>query len=326
MPSCLSSWSLACWYWPKLGRVDRLGGVLGEADHLAEVAQADVDLPGLVDDRRRRAARSDRQVLVAEVALGLEVEVQVDRLVGDAGGQAEGAQRLDPLDLERALGVRIGGEQPRDVEVGAHERVARQALEVGVERRLGEVVVALGARERGVEQLVRAGDDQRVVLDREAVAVVLVERRAGLLAALLGAGLLQRVGELAAVLGLDRADEVVRVAFGGEGLGVHGADHERVAEQRLDVVVVGDVPAARLDLLLELLLDLPTERQLVHERGEVLVLAALHVRVDRDDERRVLGQEAEPGLERAARAAAVTAPAAGDRDRDREDGQGQGKT
>ena len=193
--------------------VHRLGRALAEAEHLRRVAQPRADLAGQVQHGRALVAAGEREVLLGEVAaVGAELEVHVDLVVLEGCGRAERAQRVDPLDLARVRGVGIGGDQLLKVAVHAQQRVLRQAVGSLVERLLGQPVVGVALLQRGLELRLGAGHHQHVVLDREGVAVVvLVELGAGLLARLFRLLLVERVLELALVLDLDRADEVLVV-------------------------------------------------------------------------------------------------------------------
>ena len=90
-----------------------------------------------------------------------------------------------------------------------------------------------------------------------------------------------------------------RVAAAQERRRVGGADHERVAEQRDDVLLEVDPGGLLGERAQDELLDRPAERELLEDRVERLVLVAVRVRVDHDGERRVLGQVAQRAVERA---------------------------
>ena len=95
--------------------------------------------------------------------------------------------------------------------------------------------------------------------------------------------------------------------------------YEVVAEQRLDVVLVGQAAAADPQRLGDAALDRGPERELVEQRDRVLELLVVGVRLDRDDRQRVTRHVAEGVVERAARGA--LAAATGDRGRDRRERQ-----
>jgi hypothetical protein len=103
----------------------------------------------------------------------------------------------------------------------------------------------------------------------------------------------ERVG----VLYLYRGHEVAVRARQERGR-IGRADHERIAEQRLDVLVVGDALGARLELVAQRLGYAPAPGEAPEDLLERLVLVALDVRVDRHRERRPGRDVGERGLER----------------------------
>ena len=160
----------------------------------------------------------------------------------------------------------------------------------------------------------RARHHDRVVLDREDRAVLVVERRAGDLADLARLAPFDQLVELVPVLDLERRHEAV-VAVAEERAHPRGSDDERIAEQRLDVAVEIEPADGALELRLDERLDLLVEGKLADDLVQRLELIALEVRLDRDGERRLLGQVAERRIERAAAVAAATTEADGEQAR-----------
>ena len=99
-------------------------------------------------------------------------------------------------------------------------------------------------------------------------------------------------------------EDVRRLRARGAGAG--DSEHRVVAQKRLDVLVVVDV-RARIEGVLELLLHLAAEGELAEQVVDLLPLAAVRVRVDRDDDRRPLRHVVQRGAEPAAGALAAAA-------------------
>ena len=153
-----------------------------------------------------------------------------------------------------------------------------------------------------VKELLGAREDHHVVLDGEHGAVVLVDGRAGLLALLGRPRLVDQAVERVRVLHLDGGHEVVVLRVVGEGGHVRRADHERVPEQRLHVLLEVDVLLAAGKLLREHLLHrLDAQRELGEQGVDRLDLVALEVGVDRDGERGLRGHVGQRLVERPGR-------------------------
>jgi hypothetical protein len=294
-----------------------LGCAKQERRRQALVAVSARHLSVATQDLGRLIARGEREVrFLHGVRVGVEREVERHVLVVERDGRSGRTQRCDPRQraqpLELAHPRALGG--ALQVAVDAHERVVLQVRERIVEL-AGQVLVAVGAVESLAEHGLAAREDEHVAVSRESEArpAHAVELGAAQLACALEVfdppeHLSQRV----LVRGAERDDQPGQELV-SESSGIGDADGELVPEQRLQIVLVGQVerlrPSAQkvLDALLVLAADEPVE---------VAELVTVDVRRDDGGDGRV-GREVRQDLQLLAAAdGAVATPAAGGEQRD----------
>ena len=180
-----------------------------EGHDLAGISDAEADLALLAHQRRSLVPGGQRQVLVGQIALGLQVELDIGGVVLDRRRQAHRPQRTYPLDLAGALGFRILVQQGLHVEEDSCQRLVGQALETVVEASGVHAFARVRALQRCLEKPLGPTEHQRVVLDREDRTVVVVDRRTRHVALFLRLRLVDQAVERLGVLNLEHGNEVV---------------------------------------------------------------------------------------------------------------------